>query len=193
MPTVVAYQGRVWSIGGWETIPGTPHGTWTTGSFIYDPAAGQWTAGPDLGRALDSEPSGAVAGGQILLFTGLGGGIHKTSRVVFGPLGGAFDSVTTHTGPMGTTLAGDEFAPLSRAAAIGSRCYVLGGRLWSTIFADLKAIDVASVAAGRLQSLAPMRHPRQQPGLAAAAGRLYVFGGDDLGYGPVPWVEEYTP
>jgi N-acetylneuraminic acid mutarotase/glucose/arabinose dehydrogenase len=154
-------DGKLYMVGG-KTA--TDH---VSSMFIYDPAADEWTRGPDLPGPAVENPALVALDGLLYAFGGstepFSGAVDNAA--VFDPL----TEVWTPLTPLPTARGG------SAAEAVGGLIYVVGGLAANG--ASLDAVEVYDPTTDAWTSAAPMITRRDNPGAAVLDGRLYVFGG----------------
>lgn len=210
---VVTYQGKLWVIGGAATVMiSTPfgpaqsnQGAWQD-AYVWDPVTNVWSAGM---TAVQCDHNVSVAGAAIVLLDPL----HVTTSTGTQPFslqwsnGGLFADTFTNVYPTN----GSEPKIENSVVGLGSRFYVLGGRLDSTGFSQPDAVSFDTTVLPTLSArvLASMGQDRCRfcavavPN-AGSTGRIFVLGGEkatavSTPFGPsttrtdLASVEEYQP
>jgi hypothetical protein len=156
----------------------TPSGASGNGAFLLNTRTGAVHLVAALVTAV-YDASGAVVGGQDMIFGGYGTAASPTAAgtmvQVFKAPSGA--SVPPSAVPMATaTAALPQPRAGSRAVTIGATCYVVGG-------ADGASADreVLATTDGRtFRAVAGLAVPVEYPAVAALGGYIFVFGGATL-------------
>ena len=158
-PAAVALDGRIYLIGGFETVTNVP----TDRVHVYDPATRTWT---------DACPLPAPRGGHAAVV--LNGRIHVLGG------GNSRSTIADHSVYDPATDTWSDLAPLPRAegspaaVAFGGKLYAIGGRSGAT---DFGAVDIYDPATGTW-SAGPAIEPRGTAGAVAWCGAIYLFGGE---------------
>jgi N-acetylneuraminic acid mutarotase/glucose/arabinose dehydrogenase len=154
-------DGKLYMVGG-KTV--TEH---VSSMFIYDPAADEWTAGPNLPGPAVENPALVALDGLLYAFGGstepFSGAVDDAA--VFDPLTQAWSPLS----PMPTARGG------AAAEALGGLIYVVGGIAENG--ASLDSVEVYDPTMDAWTSVAPMLTRRDNPGAAVFDDKLYVFGG----------------
>ncbi len=151
----------------------TSGGLTASGAFALDVTTGALTLVGDLMTTLD-DAAGAVIDGQVVVFGGTTATLSPpTTSVQALPAAPATGSAPSGSAVPTSTALGT--LPQPRAAATGvtagATTYIVGG-------ADKPESDVLATTDGRhFDVVASLPVPVQFPAVAAAAGKLYVFGG----------------
>jgi N-acetylneuraminic acid mutarotase len=158
-PAAVALNGRIYLIGGFETVTNVP----TDRVHVYDPATRTWS---------EAAPLPAPRGGHAAVV--LDGRIHVLGG------GNSRSTIADHSVYDPATDTWSALAPLPRAegspaaVAFGGRLYAIGGRSGPT---DFGAVDVFDPAT-RGWSAGPAIEPRGTAGAVVYRGAIYLFGGE---------------
>ncbi len=163
-PAAVALGGRIYLIGGFETVTNVP----TDRVQVYDPAARAWSA---------ACPLPAPRGGHAAVV--LDGRIHVLGG------GNSRSTLADHSVYDPATDRWSELAPLPRAegspaaVALGGKLYAIGGRSGPV---DFGAVDVYDPATD-VWSAGHAIEPRGTAGAVAWCGAIYLFGGESQARG----------
>jgi N-acetylneuraminic acid mutarotase/predicted NAD-dependent protein-ADP-ribosyltransferase YbiA (DUF1768 family) len=158
-PAAVALGGRIYLIGGFETVTNVPTGR----VHVYDPATRAWS---------EARPLPAPRGGHAAVV--MDGRIH----VIGG--GNSQATIADHSVYDPATDSWSALAPLPRAegspaaVALGGRLYAIGGRSGP---ADFGAVDIYDPATDSW-SAGPEIYPRGTAGAVAWCEAIYLFGGE---------------
>src|SRR5215468_1301832 len=165
---LVAYQGKVWLIGGFR--PQGPNLTAAASDKVLslDPAKGRWVEGPPLHHAR-AAGAAEVVGNQIVVVGGRTGGQHPAEvpqTEIFN--GQRWKDATDIPVP------GDHLA----AVTDGTYLYALGGRKLEPA-ANHTAVQRFDPATGQWTQLTPMPAANSDFGAAFVGGQLITFGGEN--------------
>ena len=158
-PAAVAWDGKIYLIGGFETDTNIP----SAGVYVYDTATRSWSRAAPL-PAPRGGHSAVVLDGRIHV---LGGG-NSTSTIADHDV---FDPATNSW----TALAPLPRTEGSPAAVVsGGKLYAIGGRSGPS---DFGMVDIYDPASNRW-SEGPSIDPRGTAGAVAYCGTVYLFGGE---------------
>ena len=158
-PAAVALNGRIYLIGGFETVTNVP----TDEVRVFDPATRTWS---------EARPLPAPRGGHAAIV--MDGRIHVLGG------GNSRSTLADHSVYDPVTDTWSALAPLPRsegspaAAVLGGRLYAIGGRSGP---ADFGAVDIYDPAADAW-SAGPAIEPRGTAGAVTWCGAIYLFGGE---------------
>jgi hypothetical protein len=165
---LVAYQGKVWLIGGFR--PQGPNLTAAVSDKVLslDPAKGSWVAGPPLHHAR-AAGAAEVADNKIVVVGGRTGGQHPGEVAQTEIFNGKSWKVAPDI-----PVPGDHLA----AVTDGTFLYALGGRKLEAS-ASNKAVQRFDPATGKWAQLTPMPAANSDFGAAFVGGQLITFGGEN--------------
>ena len=168
------YNGKLYVAGGLQDTPaGTGHSGVSVSLFdVYDPAAGTWTALPDMPRPRDHFHA-AVVGSKFYVIGGRQGGTANFFNAVY-PQVDVFDF---NTGTW-STLNSTSNLPTPRAgsgvAVLGQEIIVIGGEGNGQAYNN---VDAFNTTTGTWRTLPPMPTARHGIQAAVCNGGIYVVGG----------------
>jgi predicted NAD-dependent protein-ADP-ribosyltransferase YbiA (DUF1768 family) len=158
-PAAVALGGRIYLIGGFETVTNVP----TSRVHVYDPVTRTWS---------EACPLPAPRGGHAAIV--LDGRIHVLGG------GNSRSTIADHSVYDPATDSWSALAPLPRAegspaaVVLGGRIYAIGGRSGPADFGD---VDIYDPETGTWTA-GPAIEPRGTAGAVAWCGAIYLFGGE---------------
>ena len=158
-PAAVAWEGRIYLIGGFDTVSNVPVAT----VRVYDLATRQWSEAAPLPAPRGGHAAVVMADGIHVI----GGGNDRTTLADHD----AYDPVT-NTWRALPPLPRSEGSPA--AAVLDGRLYAVGGRSGP---ADFGAVDIYDPAQRRWNAGPPVE-PRGTAGAVVYCGALHVFGGE---------------
>jgi len=156
-----ALDGKLYVVGG-KTATATQSSV-----YVFNPATGAWSQGPNLPGAAVENPAVVSGSGKLYAFGGSTAPFSgaQNSAAVFDPIAGSWSSLP----PMPTARAG------ASAQVVGGNIYVVGGM--GNNGASLNTVEIFNPTSGTWSTGPSLGTRRDNPGSAVLDGRLYVFGG----------------
>lgn len=186
-PGVVSDGEKIYIVGGFDHLGFRPHGfmlaRWDPLAtlFVYDPAAGEWSRGPDL-----PEPRGAggvcVADGAIWYVGGINPAREISNELFRYDL---FASRWTTEPSMPTKR--DHF----RMEAVEGKLYAISGRE-DDLRKNLSVVERFDIESGMWSRMAEIPYARGGFGSAVIDGYIYTFGGEYV-WTCLTNIERYDP
>ncbi|HEX3688751.1 MAG TPA: kelch repeat-containing protein [Solirubrobacteraceae bacterium] len=173
--TVVLQSGKVLLTGGQDVLGGSS----LASSEIYDPATGEWSAGPNMTEARAAAVGVLLGNGDVLIAGGFGpdGNTPQTAEL-YDPSTNAF----TPTGNLQQGRADAGVAPLSDGDAL-----IMGG-------SGLSSAEIYHTATGTFTLDSAMSVPRNDPLVTTLSnGDVLAAGGHDNGNNPLASADVYEP